>query len=215
MPTKALIVDDEPDLELLISQRFKRKIREGEYEFVFAHNGQEALDKLREDPTLDIVLSDINMPVMDGLTFLSKLQDVDRCIKAVIVSAYSDMENIRTAMNRGAYDFLTKPIDFQDFELTLHKTVQEFQALKEGLAAREQLVAMKAQAEAKSAFLATVSHEIRTPLNAIMGMAEVLSSSSLTPEHERCVAVLRRNGAGLLNLINDILDLSKVESGRV
>ena len=125
MPTRALVVDDEPDLELLIRQRFRKKIKDGEYEFVFARNGQEALDKLKTDPTLKIVLTDINMPVMDGLTLLSKLDSVSRPIKTVMVSAYGDMQNIRAAMNRGAYDFITKPIDFEDFELTLGKASRE------------------------------------------------------------------------------------------
>src|SRR5262249_22485041 len=114
MAFKVLIVDDEPDLEVLIKQRFRKRIRDGEFEFVFAQNGQEALTKLHEVPDLDVVMSDINMPVMDGLTLLSRLNDVNRILKTVIVSAYGDMQNIRTAMNRGAYDFLVKPIDFQD-----------------------------------------------------------------------------------------------------
>jgi sigma-B regulation protein RsbU (phosphoserine phosphatase) len=143
MTFKVLIVDDEPDLEVLIRQRFRKRIRDGEFEFVFAQNGQEALTKLKEDPALDIVMSDINMPVMDGLTLLSRLSDVNRILKAVIVSAYGDMQNIRTAMNRGAYDFLVKPIDFQDFEVTLNKTIQELEGIKAGLRAREELTAIQ------------------------------------------------------------------------
>jgi sigma-B regulation protein RsbU (phosphoserine phosphatase) len=143
MAFKVLIVDDEPDLEVLIRQRFRKRIKDGEFEFVFAHDGLEALNKLKEDPDLDVVMSDINMPVMDGLTLLSRLSDVNRILKAVIVSAYGDMENIRTAMNRGAYDFLIKPIDFSDFETTLNKTIQELEAIKQGLQAREQLSAIQ------------------------------------------------------------------------
>src|SRR5262249_22737947 len=138
-----LIVDDEPDLEVLIRQRFRKKIKDGEFEFVFAHDGQEALNKLNDDPDLDVVMSDINMPVMDGLTLLLRLADIDRVLKTVIVSAYGDMQNIRTAMNRGAYDFLVKPIDFVDFEITLNKTIEELQSIKEGLRAREQLTAIQ------------------------------------------------------------------------
>ena len=143
MPLKVLIVDDEPDLEVLIRQKFRRKIKEGEFEFIFAHNGDEALKKLKEDPGLDIIMSDINMPVMDGLTLLSRLTDVNRVLKAVIVSAYGDLQNIRTAMNRGAFDFLVKPIDFQDFELTLNKTIRELEAIKEGVKVREELTAIQ------------------------------------------------------------------------
>ncbi|HEY2382132.1 MAG TPA: SpoIIE family protein phosphatase [Terriglobia bacterium] len=143
MAFKVLIVDDEPDLEVLIRQRFRKRIKDGEFEFVFAHNGQEALNRLKDDPTLDVIMSDINMPVMDGLTLLSRLTDINRILKAVIVSAYGDMQNIRTAMNRGAYDFLIKPIDFADFETTLNKTIQELETIKQGLQAREELTAIQ------------------------------------------------------------------------
>src|SRR5215472_2179157 len=139
MTFKVLVVDDEPDLELLIKQRFRKRIRDGEFEFVFAQNGEDALAKLEQDPGLDIVMSDINMPVMDGLTLLSRLSDINRIVKAVIVSAYGDLQNIRVAMNRGAYDFLTKPIDFEDFEVTIKKTIQELETLHQGVKARDQL----------------------------------------------------------------------------
>ncbi|OWP61364.1 adenylate/guanylate cyclase domain-containing response regulator [Hymenobacter amundsenii] len=135
MKTKILVVDDEADLELLIKQKFRRKIRENTYEFVFAGNGQQALDALGQHPDLDIVLSDINMPVMDGLELLSKLQEANPVLKTVMVSAYGDMPNIRTAMNRGAFDFVTKPVDFQDLELTIEKTAHHVQTLRQTLRA--------------------------------------------------------------------------------
>ncbi|UYZ63808.1 adenylate/guanylate cyclase domain-containing protein [Hymenobacter weizhouensis] len=135
MKTKILVVDDEADLELLIKQKFRRKIREQVYEFVFASNGEEALHTLRQHPDLDIILSDINMPVMDGLTLLSKLPEVSPVVKTVMVSAYGDMENIRTAMNRGAFDFVCKPVDFQDLEVTMEKTAQQVRQLRETLRA--------------------------------------------------------------------------------
>lgn len=143
MSFKILVVDDEPDLELLVRQKFRKKIKDGEFEFVFALNGQEALDKLKEDVGISIVMSDINMPVMDGLTLLSRLADVNRILKAVIVSAYGDLQNIRLAMNRGAYDFLTKPIDFQDFEVTINKTIREIETINQGMKARDQLAAIR------------------------------------------------------------------------
>jgi sigma-B regulation protein RsbU (phosphoserine phosphatase) len=143
MAFKILVVDDEPDLELLIKQRFRRKIREGGFDFEFALNGEEALAKLSNDESIDIVMSDINMPVMDGLTLLSRLREMDRLLRTVIVSAYGDMQNIRIAMNRGAYDFLTKPIDFEDFEVTLKKTIQEIQGVRAGYQARKQLDAIE------------------------------------------------------------------------
>jgi class 3 adenylate cyclase len=123
MNAKILVVDDETDLELLIKQKFRRQIRERQYEFVFAHDGVEALEMLDQQPDIDMVLTDINMPGMDGLTLLIKLHESNPMLKAVIVSAYGDMDNIRTAMNRGAFDFVTKPVNFEDLELTMQKTM--------------------------------------------------------------------------------------------
>ena len=118
-----LVVDDEVDLETLIKQKFRREIREGRYDFCFAHDGQEALDEIARRRTIDIVLCDLNMPVMDGLTLLARLHESAPLIKSVVVSAYGDMGNIRTAMNRGAFDFVTKPINFEDLQLTVAKTL--------------------------------------------------------------------------------------------
>jgi adenylate cyclase len=135
MKTKIMIVDDENDFEQLIRQKFRRQIREQEYEFVFAENGKIALDQLDAHPDVDVVFSDINMPVMDGLTLLSRLNDKNPLLKAVIVSAYGDMENIRVAMNRGAFDFICKPIQFEDLELTLIKTLKYVAQMRETIKA--------------------------------------------------------------------------------
>src|SRR5437773_10148584 len=132
---KILVVDDEPDLEVLIKQKFRQKIREHQYEFVFAINGVKALEQLEQHHDVDVVLSDINMPEMDGLTLLSKLNEQNSLIKAVIVSAYGDMDNIRVAMNRGAFDFITKPVNFDDLELTMEKTLKHVRQMKETMKA--------------------------------------------------------------------------------
>src|SRR6202007_3092867 len=132
---KILVVDDEADLEALVKQKFRRKIRENVYEFVFAQNGEEALQMVGEHPDLDIVLSDINMPVMDGLTLLSRLPEANPIIRAVVVSAYGDMQNIRTAMNRGAFDFVCKPVDFEDLDLTMEKTLNHVAQVRETMQA--------------------------------------------------------------------------------
>lgn len=132
---KILVADDETDLEALIRQKFRRHIREQRYDFVFAANGNEALEKLQQHPDTAIVLSDINMPEMDGLTLLNKLSESNPLVKAVMVSAYGDMDNIRMAMNRGAFDFVTKPVNFDDLELTMEKTIKYVSQLKETLQA--------------------------------------------------------------------------------
>jgi sigma-B regulation protein RsbU (phosphoserine phosphatase) len=139
--SKILVVDDEPDLELLMRQKFRRKIQDQSYRFVFAQNGADALKIAQEDSAVHVVMTDINMPQMDGLTLLGKLRETinDRIVESIVVSAYGDMQNIRTAMNRGAFDFLTKPIDFQDLELTLNKTLDRVNAILQAMQARQQL----------------------------------------------------------------------------
>jgi adenylate cyclase len=129
--SKILVVDDEPDLELLINQRFRREVRAGEFAFQFARDGAEALRLIAADPEIELVLSDINMPVMDGLTMLAELAKQHSGLRAVIVSAYGDMSNIRTAMNRGAFDFVTKPIDMVDLDVTIRKTLDEIAKARE------------------------------------------------------------------------------------
>lgn len=141
---KIMSVDDEPDMELLIRQKFRKQIRSEEYEFVFAENGLEALTKLIEHPDIGIILTDINMPEMDGLTLLTKINELKNpTLKTVIVSAYGDMENIRTAMNRGAFDFATKPIDFEDLEITIKKTIEQVEILRKAEKDSKQLFAIR------------------------------------------------------------------------
>ena len=131
MPIKILSVDDENDLELLLTQYFRRKIRKGEYDFHFAHNGLEALTMLLKEKDFDIILSDINMPEMDGLTLLTKINEMQNpALKCIMVSAYGDMGNIRQAMNNGAFDFATKPIDLDDLSVTIEKAIEHIQYIK-------------------------------------------------------------------------------------
>ncbi|MCY4185700.1 MAG: SpoIIE family protein phosphatase [Rhodobacteraceae bacterium] len=141
-PHKILVVDDEPDLQPLVLQRMRREIRNNTYEFAFASDGILALDKLNEDEDIDIVLSDINMPKMDGLTLLEQIPSVNPNIRSVIVSAYGDMKNIRKAMNRGAFDFITKPIDFMDLKTTIERTAKHLELWRDALAARDKLTSI-------------------------------------------------------------------------
>src|SRR3954452_13882183 len=144
MTATILVVDDEPDLEALVLQKFRRQIRDGLVQFVFAHDGIEALQSIEEHPDVDMVVSDINMPRMDGLSLLQKLQEAEDKKSTIIVSAYGDMSNIRIAMNRGAFDFLTKPIDFGDLEMTIGKTIRHVEMMRD--ARRRQAEAERAHA---------------------------------------------------------------------
>jgi len=144
LPVKILSVDDELDLEVLLTQYFRRKIRKGEYEFFFAHNGIEALRVLLEHKDIDIVLSDINMPEMDGLTLLAKVNELGNpALKCIMVSAYGDMGNIRTAMNSGAFDFATKPIDLDDLSRTIEKAIEQINYIKETQQEHSQLESLR------------------------------------------------------------------------
>src|SRR3954471_114198 len=144
MTATVLMVDDEPDLEALVLRKFRRQRRDGLIDFMFARDGIEALDAIDRHPHVDLVVLDINMPRMDGLSLLEKLQERDDRKSAIIVSAYGDMSNIRTAMNRGAFDFLTKPIDFSDLEMTINKTIRHVEMMRD--ARRRQAEAERAHA---------------------------------------------------------------------
>ena len=170
MTARILVVDDEPDLELLILQRFRRQIHDGEFSFTFADDGVNALAVLDASSDIDMLLCDINMPRMDGLTLLGRLQEREDHPATVIVSAYGDMANIRTAMNRGAFDFVTKPIDFADLQVTIAKTLRNLEITREHQ--RRQQEAERARA-AFAVFLASPGgparrrHQVHQPGRAV------------------------------------------------
>ena len=147
---KILVVDDEPDVEPLILQRMRRDIRSRKYEFLFAQNGVEAVSLLSEDEEIDMVISDINMPQMDGLTLLGQISEINPNIRSIIISAYGDMKNIRTAMNRGAFDFVTKPLDFGDLRVTIDRTLRHLEEWRDALESRDKLVALQNELDVAS-----------------------------------------------------------------
>jgi class 3 adenylate cyclase len=187
MTATILVVDDEPDLEALVLQKFRRQVREGLVSFMFARDGLEALQSLEEHPHVDLVVADINMPRMDGLSLLAKLQESEDKKSTIIVSAYGDMSNIRTAMNRGAFDFLTKPIDFADLEATIDKTLRHIEVLRE--ARRRQAEAERAHASLSRYF----SPELAKRLASSVG-----SSTEVT---WRDVAVIFTDITGFTSLV--------------
>lgn len=188
MTSTVLVVDDEPDLEALILRRFRRQIRERQITFVFARDGLEALQSIEQHPHVDLVVLDINMPRMDGLSLLAKLQEREDKKLAIVVSAYGDMSNIRTAMNRGAFDFLTKPIDFVDLESTIQKTIRHIEVLRE--ARRRQADAERAHASLSRYF----SPELAKRLAAVDG-------NDGMQVHWRDIAVIFTDITGFTSLV--------------
>ena len=162
---RILVVDDEPDLETLVQQKFRRQIRDGAFGFLFAHDGVEALALLEDNRDVDMVVTDINMPRMDGLTLLRKLQENEEKLSTIIVSAYGDMANIRNAMNGGAFDFITKPIDFSDLEATIAKTIRHVEVLRE--AQRRQTEAERAHASLSRYFSPTLAKRLASDADTI------------------------------------------------
>lgn len=162
MAPKILVVDDEPDLEHLVKQKFRKQIKDKVYNFTFAENGVQALKELKRDNGIELVLTDINMPEMDGLTLLSEMKNLNNpLLRSVIVSAYGDLTNIRTAMNRGAYDFVIKPIDLTDLEITIAKALADLKTLKEAFKSREELIiAQKELEEARQLQLSMLPKEL-------------------------------------------------------
>jgi signal transduction histidine kinase len=218
MTARILVVDDEPDLEELIQQKFRHQIRDGSVGFLFARDGVEALAVLKANHDVDLVVTDINMPRMDGLTLLQKLHEAEGDLSAIIVSAYGDMANIRTAMNRGAFDFLVKPIDFLDFETTIAKTIRHVEVLRESRRRQAENQRLESASQNKSHFIANMSHELRTPLNAIIGLTEMMVTNAARFGTEKAQEPLRRvqaAGTHLLGLINQVLDLAKIEAGKL
>ncbi len=165
MTARILVVDDEPDLEELIQQKFRRQVREGKVGFLFARDGVEALSVLAANHDVDMVVTDINMPRMDGLSLLRKLQENEEKLSTIIVSAYGDMANIRAAMNGGAFDFITKPIDFPDLEATIAKTIRHVEVLRE--ARRRQAEAERAHASLSRYFSPNLAQRLASDADAI------------------------------------------------
>jgi DNA-binding NtrC family response regulator len=125
---KVLLVDDEPDIELLAKQKFRKQIASGTFEILFAQNGREALDMVRGDPEIAVVVSDVNMPEMDGLTLLDKLKEINPAVKTIVVTAYGDTNTINAAMDKGAVDFETKPINFNTLGESIERVLNEYHA---------------------------------------------------------------------------------------
>ncbi|HKK75634.1 MAG TPA: response regulator [Saprospiraceae bacterium] len=215
MKINVLAVDDEPQFERLLRQRLRREIRKGKFNLSFALSAEEALGKLRAEGPYDLVLTDINMPEKDGLALLQEIKEQWNNQQVVIVSAYGDMGNIRTAMNLGAYDFITKPIDFEDLKVTIEKTAKGAELIKKGEQAEELAHENERLAtidQLKNEFFTNIAHEFRTPLTVIKGMSEQIDTNA-QQWLEKALPLIKNNTRQLLDLVNQVLELRKLASG--
>ena len=142
-PYKLLVVDDEDDVAPMFRQSMRRDVRRGKYELLFAGSGLEALECLDREPNVDLVITDINMPEMDGLELLGRLSERSYDLRSVVLSAYGDMKNIRTAMSLGAVDFVTKPVDFDDMKETIERTLCGLEQWREAISHKVDLLSLK------------------------------------------------------------------------
>ena len=204
MPERILFVDDEPDMEELVKQRFRKLVREEKFTLEFAGNGRHALEKLNEFQDIHIIVTDINMPEMDGLTLLSEIAKLNRPTRTLVVSAYGDMQNIRTAMNNGAFDFVTKPIEFSDLERTLERTTHEVAFLIQSIDTKEKLHTetierMKAQEE--SLKQANENARLIQEQNAMLEQKVAERTQELVEKNAILDAEMKRSEELLLNIL--------------
>ena len=215
MEINVLAVDDEPQIERLLRQRLRREIRKGKFKLSFAFSAEEALQKLKGEGPFDLVLTDINMPDKDGLALLKEIKQEWNNQQVIIVSAYGDMKNIRTAMNLGAFDFITKPIDFEDLKITIEKTAKGAELIKKGEQAEElahENERLLTVDQLKNQFFTNIAHEFRTPLTVIKGMSEQMEGDAQKWSN-KAVPLIKKNTHQLLDLVNQVLELRKLASG--
>ncbi len=221
MAIKILVVDDEPDVELIFKQKFRRRIRKGELEFLFAQDGRAALELLLAHADVRLVFTDLKMPVMDGLALLREIRNLGReSLVALVLSAYGDMDNIRSAMNQGAFDFLTKPIDLDDLDVVLEKARNEVEKTLRGEETVRKLVVSEQQREEseylrqlQKEFFDNITHELRTPLTLLLGPVEEAIAQTDNQPLLRLLHQARRNGGLILDLVNQLLDFARMEAG--
>ena len=203
-----LVVDDH-----LVSLRLLTAILQGAgYTVITGSNSQEALEQITSQSP-DIILLDVMMPGMDGFSLCRKLKKDPESsdIPLIFLTSLSQKEDIIEGFNAGGNDYIVKPFNQQELLARVRNHLHIYDMLQEN----KRLTELSEDANrSKTEFLASMSHEIRTPLNSIIGMAEVLADTPLSSEQHNYVRIFRSAGESLLEIINDILDLSKIEAGQ-
>jgi signal transduction histidine kinase len=216
-----LFAEDDESLFDLVKLQFKDNIDTGEFTFIHAKNGQEALNVLGENPQIDLLVSDINMPEITGLELLNIVKVKYPLLKTIIMTAYGDKENVRTAMNQGAFDFIIKPFNKNDLTQTIKKALVEVTRFKKMI---QELQSAREANRLKNEFIANITHELLTPMHGILSFSEFGCNKTKhtaildQKKQEKCNTYFKginTSARRLLDLINDILKLTLLESGQI
>lgn len=211
--SKILVVDDEEDIELLIRQRFRKRITSGELEFFFARNGLQAMEILSQKEDIYMILTDLNMPVMDGISLIKKVSETHPLIRCVVITAYSDMDKIRKAMNSGAFDFLNKPLDLEDLEITLNRTLIYLEQVKEKAFLEKQLRQAQ-KMETLGQLASGIAHDFSNILMLTLGRSQILLYRELDEKTHQEILEIKKASEKAIALTNQLLTFSRKQDNK-
>jgi signal transduction histidine kinase len=219
-----LVVEDEAGSRLTLSGI----LEDAGYEVTGVEKGAEALEVIK-DGNFNVIIADIKLPDVGGMSILELAKEINPDVAVIIMTGYASIETAVNAVNEGAYAYFVKPINMDEMKTTIvnalrqQRLSRQNKRLVDDLQRSNKLLfeanrQLRAATEAKSAFLAHMSHELRTPLNAINGFSDLLLggvAGEINNQQRQCLEDILSSGKHLLSLINDILDLSKVEAGKM
>jgi len=221
---KILVVEDEVGSRLTLCGI----LEDAGYEVTGVEKGTEALEVIK-DGNFNVIITDIKLPDVGGMSVLELAKEINPDVAVIIMTGYASVETAVNAVNEGAYAYFVKPVNMDEMKTAIvnalrqQRLSRENKRLVDDLQRSNKLLfeansQLRAATEAKSAFLAHMSHELRTPLNAIIGFSDLLLggvAGEINSQQNQCLEDILSSGKHLLSLINDILDLSKVEAGKI